>query len=39
MSGLLEHERRLLSALSPTELRQLATLMRRLAVSLEASED
>ncbi len=36
MSGLLEHERRLLSALNPTELKQLAGLMRRLAVSLEA---
>ena len=35
LSGLLEHERRLLSALSPEELRELAGLMRRLAVSLE----
>src|SRR5919112_4401590 len=32
LSGLLEHERRLLSALSPDELRELAGLMRRLAV-------
>ena len=35
LSGLLEHERRLLSALTPSELRELAALMRRLAVSLE----
>ncbi len=34
-AGLLEHERRLLAALSPAELRQLAGLMRRLAVSVE----
>ena len=38
LAGLLEHERRLLSALTPGELRQLAALMRRLAVSLEASD-
>ena len=39
LSGLLEHERRLLSALSPEELRELAGLMRRLAVSLEPTSD
>ena len=39
LSGLLEHERRLLSALSPEELRDLAGLMRRLAVSLEPTSD
>jgi DNA-binding MarR family transcriptional regulator len=39
MSGLLEHEQRLLAALTPAELKQLAALMRRLAVSLEASPD
>ena len=39
LSGLLEHERRLLSALSPEELRELAGLLRRLAVSLEPTSD
>ena len=39
LAGLLEHERRLLSALTPGELRQLAGLMRRLAVSLETPAD
>jgi DNA-binding MarR family transcriptional regulator len=38
LAGLLEHERRLLSALTPAELRQLAALMRRLAVSVETPE-
>ena len=36
LAGLLEHESRLLSALTPAEQRQLAGLMRRLAVSLES---
>ena len=39
LSGLLDHERRLLSALSSDELRELAGLMRRLAVSLEPTSD
>jgi DNA-binding MarR family transcriptional regulator len=36
LAGLLDRERRLLSILSPTEMRELAGLMRRLAVALEA---
>ena len=36
LAGLLAQERRLLSALDRDELRQLAALMRRLAVSVEA---
>src|SRR5687768_13222235 len=36
LAGLLDQERRLLSALSPAELRQLVALMRRLAVSVES---
>ena len=39
LAGLLDHERRLLSALAPDELRELAALMRRLAVSVEAPAD
>jgi DNA-binding MarR family transcriptional regulator len=36
LAGLLDQESRLLSALTPAELRQLAGLLRRLAVSVEA---
>ena len=39
LAGLLDHERRLLSALTPAELRQLAGLMRRLAVAVETPSD
>ncbi len=36
LAGLLEHESRMLAALGPDELRQLAGLLRRLAVSVES---
>ena len=38
LAGLLDQERDLLSTLSGAEVRQLAALMRRLAVSVEATE-
>jgi DNA-binding MarR family transcriptional regulator len=38
LAGLLEQERDLLSALTPAEVRQLAGLMRRLAVSVEPAD-
>ena len=37
LAGLLEHERPLLAALDAAEVRQLATLLRKLAVAIERS--
>lgn len=39
LAGLLDQERHLLSALGPDEMRQLAALLRRLAVSVESTDD
>ena len=39
LAGLLDQERDLLAALAPGEMRQLAALLRRLAVTVESTDD